>query len=127
MSSNNIELGKSGEKIAVDFLKKKGYRIIEQNYRCLFGEIDIIAKLKKTLIFAEVKTRYPSCFGSPQEAVNSRKQEQIAKTALHYLASCQSFKSPARFDVLSILFNSNGSKEIEWFRDAFSLPEKYSY
>lgn len=127
MSLNNIELGKFGEEIAVDFLKRKGCKIIVQNYKCLFGEIDIIAKLKKILIFAEVKTRHSSCFGFPKEAVDKRKQKQIAKTALHYLTSNQLLKKPARFDVLSILINSDGFKKIEWLRDAFPLPEKYSY
>ena len=127
MPSNNIEFGKSGEELAVAFLKREGCRIIEQNYKCLFGEIDIIARFKKTLIFAEVKTRHPSHFGLPQEAVDKRKQEQIAKTALHYLATHQLLKKPARFDVLSILVNPDGSKEVEWLKDAFPLPERYSY
>ncbi len=124
---SKIELGKSGEEIAVAFLKRKGCRIIAQNYKCLFGEIDIIARFRKTLIFAEVKTRHPSHFGLPQEAVDKRKQRQIARTALYYLTAQQLLKSPARFDVLSILINPDGLKEIEWLKDAFSLPERYSY
>lgn len=127
MPSSNIKLGKSGEEFAVAFLKRKGCRIIKQNYKCLFGEIDIIARFRKTLIFAEVKTRHPSYFGLPQEAVDKRKQRQIARVALHYLTAQQLLKSPARFDVLSILINPDGLKEIEWLKDAFPLPERYSY
>ena len=121
------EKGKKAENLAISYLVSKGFKIIEKNFRTSFGEIDIIARFKKTLIFAEVKTRHPSHLGLPQEAVDKRKQGQIAKTALHYLATHQLLKKPARFDVLSILVNPDGSKEVEWLKDAFPLPERYSY
>ena len=79
------ELGKKGEEIALRFLKKKGYRIIEQNYVCKMGEMDIIAKEKDTLAFVEVKTRTSTTFGPPQLAVNFSKQRQLSKVALNFL------------------------------------------
>jgi putative endonuclease len=79
------ELGRRGEEVAFRFLKKKGYRIIEKNYACKMGEMDIIAKEKDTLVFIEVKTRTSSLFGPPQLAVNFSKQRQLSKVALNYL------------------------------------------
>src|SRR5512136_3041511 len=79
------ELGKRGEEIALRFLKKKGYRIIEKNYVCKMGEMDIIAKEKDTLAFIEVKTRTSTDFGPPQLAVNAAKQMQLSKVALYFL------------------------------------------
>ncbi len=125
MSLSNIELGKLGEELAVDFLRKKRCKIIKQNYSCLFGEIDIIAKFKRSLFFIEVKTRHSSKFGFPQEAVDKKKQKQISKVALHYLTSHQLTKIPARFDVISILLDTE--KQIKWIQNAFPLTERYSY
>ena len=79
------DLGKKGEEKALRFLKKKGYRIIEQNYVCNLGEMDIIAKEKDTLVFVEVKTRTSMAFGPPQLAVTPFKQRQLSKVALHFL------------------------------------------
>ncbi len=76
------ELGKKGEELALRFLKKRGYRIIEKNYVCKMGEMDIIAKEKDTLVFVEVKTRTSTTFGPPQLAVNPTKQMQLSKVAL---------------------------------------------
>ena len=68
------DLGKQGEEIALRFLKKKGYRIIQTNYSCKLGEVDIVAKEKDTLVFIEVKTRTSLAFGPPQLAVTPAKQ-----------------------------------------------------
>jgi putative endonuclease len=112
-------LGKEGEEFAIRFLKKKGYRIIENNYRNVFGEIDIIAKDKDVIVFTEVKTRTDTSFGYPFEAVNQRKREKIRKVALSFM---KRFKKelPARFDVLSITMN-DGKMHIEHIPDAFEV------
>lgn len=112
-------LGKEGEEIAIKFLKKKGYRIIEKNYRTVFGEIDIIAKDKDVIVFLEVKTRVDETFGYPFEAVTRRKREKIKKVALFFL---KRFKRelPARFDVLSINIE-DGKKQIRHIKDAFEV------
>ena len=82
---NKKELGKIGEEISSNYLKKCGYKIIERNYRCRSGEIDIIAKDKEELVFIEVKTRSNLCFGKPREAVDTYKQNHIYKTVQYYL------------------------------------------
>ena len=114
------ELGKEGEEIAIRFLKKNGYKIIERNYVCKMGEMDIIAREKDTLVFVEVKTRTSTAFGPPQLAVNSAKQMQLSKVALYFLKEKQLEDTNARFDVVAILLGPKG-KEIELIKDAFDL------
>jgi putative endonuclease len=114
------ELGKKGEEVALRFLKKRGYRIIEQNYVCKMGEMDLIAKEKDTLAFIEVKTRTSTAFGPPQLAVNSSKQRQLSKVALYFLKEKKLEDVKARFDVVAIILDQNG-EEIELIKDAFDL------
>lgn len=85
MSNDRIALGKKGEETAVKYLKKKRYRIIERNFRCRQGEIDIIALHQRSTVFIEVKTRTDDSFGLPQEAVDYRKQKQIIRCARNYI------------------------------------------
>lgn len=112
-------LGKEGEELAVRFLKRKGYGVLEKNYRTPFGEIDIIARDGDSLVFIEVKARRDDTFGSPFEAVNSRKREKIRKVALSYMKKLRK-EVPARFDVLSIRYE-NGERKIDHIRDAFEV------
>jgi len=114
------ELGKKGEELALRFLKKKGYRIIEKNYICKMGEMDIIAREKDTLVFIEVKTRTSMFFGPPQLAVNFSKQRQLSKVALNYLKEKNLGDVKARFDVVAILIGQKG-EEVELIKDAFDL------
>jgi len=114
------ELGKEGEEKALRFLKKRGYRIIEQNYVCKMGEMDIIAKEKDTLVFVEVKTRTSMTFGPPQLAVTKFKQRQLSKVALNFLKEKKIEDMKARFDVVAILLPPE-REEIELIRDAFDL------
>jgi putative endonuclease len=114
------ELGKKGEELALRFLKKRGYRIIERNYVCKMGEMDIIAKERDTFVFIEVKTRTSTTFGPPQLAVNPKKQLQMSKIALHFLKEKNLEDLKARFDVVAILLSPKG-EEIELIKDAFDL------
>jgi putative endonuclease len=114
------ELGKKGEEIALRFLKKNGYRIIERNYTCKMGEIDIIAREKETFVFIEVKTRRSTTFGPPQLAVDQRKQGQLSRVALYFLKEKRLEEVKARFDVVAILLGPKG-EEIELIKDAFDL------
>jgi len=112
-------IGSKGEDIAAGFLKDKGYRIIERNYKTPIGEVDIIARDRDTIVFVEVKTRSSNIFGYPFEAVDARKQHKLKNLALLYMK--QKKKDFAvRFDVLSIHI-SNGEKEIEHIMDAFEV------
>jgi len=114
------ELGRKGEEKAIRFLKKRGYRIIEKNYVCKMGEMDIIAREKDTLAFIEVKTRTSIEFGPPQLAVTEFKQRQLSKVALNFLKEKNIEDMKARFDVVAILLAPEG-EEIELIRDAFDL------
>ncbi len=113
-------LGARGEDMAVDFLKKKGYTILCRNYRCRSGEIDIVARKKKTLCFVEVKTRRTRNFGPPQEAVTQRKQYKIGRVAQDFLQRYSLENRPARFDVVAVDF-STGDALIELIENAFEL------
>lgn len=117
---NTRQTGKRGEDCAVRFLKKEGYRIIERNYRCVFGEIDIIAFDGETISFVEVKSRTSNRFGNPEEAVVTRKQEKISRIALHYLEKKNFDEKTARFDVVAINFSSKG-ESVKLIKDAFDL------
>lgn len=114
------ELGQKGEEFALRFLKKRGYQIIQKNYVCKMGEMDIIAKEKDTLVFIEVKTRTSTTFGPPQLAVNPKKQSQMSKVALNFLKEKKLEDVKARFDVVAILLGPRG-EEIELIKDAFDL------
>ena len=120
MTEKRLTLGKKGEDFAADFLTKKGYKIKERNYRSPLGEIDIIAMSGQTLVFIEVKTRSSARFGLPFEAVNKRKQGQIAKTALYYMAKNKIREHAARIDVVSIISNGDTLKA-ELIENAFDV------
>ncbi|MFH2145012.1 MAG: YraN family protein [Candidatus Omnitrophota bacterium] len=121
-------LGKEGEKFAVEFLQGKGYKILERNYRCRLGEIDIIAKEAEVLCFIEVKTRTQDTYGRPYEAVNKAKQNKIGRIALMYLKENGLSDIDLRFDVASVFIDqSKRCHEIELIRDAFSITEKYYF
>lgn len=93
--------GLKGEALAISYLKKKGYKILEKNYRTKFGEIDIIASKDGVVVFIEVKTRSTDAFGAPEESVTRDKQERIKKIALYYLKDLKNLPA-LRFDVISI-------------------------
>lgn len=97
----NIYLGKIGEEKAIEFLKKNGYKIIDRNFRTKIGEIDIICKKKREIVFIEVKTRSSDDFGLPEEAVNEKKLKRMEKVAYLYM-ELKKINSPFKFEVLSI-------------------------
>ncbi len=112
-------LGKEGEELAVSFCRKKGYKVLEKNYKTAFGEIDIIARDGEIIVFIEVKTRADDTFGYPFEAVDARKREKIRRVALCFMKKFRR-EVPARFDVLSISFE-DGNKRVEHIIDAFEV------
>ena len=100
MGTNNIS-GARGEAIAAQYLQRKKYRIVATNYRCRFGEIDIIAKNRSYLLFVEVKLRKSSKFAAAAEFVDSYKQNRLRTTAELYLSENPTALQP-RFDVIEI-------------------------
>jgi putative endonuclease len=125
MTLKKKELGAKGEEIAVRYLKSRGYRIVELNYRIRLGEIDIIAEQGDDLVFVEVKTRSDTLFGSPFESVTKQKQKQLSKVALEYISKQGCHNRPARFDVVGIEFKEGGDTfqgaVIEVMQNAFDL------
>jgi len=120
MQDKRKKFGKESESIAVRYLKKNGYKILEQNYRNKLGEIDIIAKDKKTLVFVEVKARRSGGYGSPKWAITPKKQRKISMVALYYLKATKQNKVKARFDVVAIS-SSQDNPRIELIKNAFEL------
>jgi len=114
-------LGADGERAAEEFLRKRRYRIIERNYRCRAGEVDLVALDGNTVVFVEVKTRTGPGFGSPLDAVDLRKQGQVSRAAQYFLAKHQLHDRAARFDVVGVWWE-HGRAMCELVRNAFELP-----
>ena len=117
----NAGVGNRGEELASAFLESNGLKIVERNFRCKGGEVDIIARDGKTIVFIEVKSRRNLAYGVPQLAVTPFKQRQISKAALTWLSKNRLHDSPARFDVIAILLENKYSHQIEHIRNAFDL------
>ncbi len=120
------ELGDRGEAEAERALKKDGYKIVERNYRSRFGEIDIIAIHKDTLVFVEVKTRSNKAYGTPGEAVDKRKQGKIIKSSMEYLTQVWKGEEPhSRYDVVTVEVEPGSEEKLkaEIIKDAFSAGE----
>ncbi|WP_139957288.1 YraN family protein [Flavicella sediminum] len=111
------ELGKEGEKIAVDYLVKKGYKILEKNWRYQKAEVDIIAAFENTLAIVEVKTRTNSYFGNPQDFINPKKIKLLVSAANEYVIS-KNLDVDVRFDIVAIITNKKVT-EIEHLENAF--------
>ncbi len=104
------EIGKFGENEAVEYLKQKGYKILERNFSCKRGEIDIIALDKSEIVFIEIKARMSLKYGLPSEAVTKRKLEHIYKTAEYFLYVRNLEGQNARIDVIEIYIKNNKIK-----------------
>ena len=102
------DTGILGEKLAKDFLKKRGYRIQETNYRCPGGEIDIIARHKDYLVFIEVRTKTSREFGSPEESITAAKKERMRQAALHYQQTHDALSQLWRIDFVAVELNQKG-------------------
>lgn len=114
MGVNNRKIGTDYEKLLILYLEQHGYEILQTNYRCRFGEVDIIARQDGYLVFIEVKYRKNTRCGMPAEAVDIRKQKRISGTTMYYLAEQGLGEVPVRFDVASVL-----GEEITLIQNAF--------
>lgn len=102
------QIGRTGEEAAVEALLRQGYRILERNYSCRSGEVDIIAEHNNILVFVEVKTRSPRAWDTPESAVTTEKQARIMRAAAYYLAAFRN-PSPVRYDIVSVLTDDGGA------------------
>jgi putative endonuclease len=111
------ELGKKGEQLAVDYLIKKGYTIVQRNYRFQKAEVDIIAQIKDTLAIVEVKTRSTIDFGNPQDFVKPKQIQRLVKAVDEYV-NLNKLDVEVRFDIIAIVRQGN-SYNIEHLENAF--------
>ena len=115
------DTGILGEKLAQDFLGKNGYHILETNYRCPEGEIDIIAQQEDTLVFVEVRTKKNLQFGSPEESITPTKMKRLKAVAAHYGQNRDDLPPLWRIDVVAIRMDRNGQvSRIELIENAVS-------
>jgi putative endonuclease len=118
------EIGQTGEWLAARHLFAKGFRLLEHNYRCDQGEIDLIAEDRGTLVFVEVKTRKSLASGAPEEAVDREKRRRICRAAKWFLEPWKRWPLPIRFDIVGIELDENDRvKEIRHTRGAFEIQE----
>lgn len=121
MAQHN-ELGTLGERYAIDFLEKKGYRILHQNWRVGHKELDIVALHSGEIIFVEVKTRRTDQYGNPEDFVDDKKIRRIISAADAYMRY-HNFSAPVRFDIISVLIQRD-KVDIRHIEEAFDiLPE----
>ena len=114
-------LGRTGERLAAAELFRQGYHILEQNFRCSYGEIDLVAEDEQDLIFVEVKTRRGTAFGLPEDAVTRRKQQKIVQVATYYLDLHACSDRSWRIDVVAVQLSKNGKpEEIRIYQHAVS-------
>ena len=122
------KFGFEGERLAEKYLKRKGYKIIQKNYRCKLGEIDIIAEQNKVIIFVEVRSKHSEKLGLPQDSINTAKIGQISRAALCYIKEKKLIDQTCRFDVIAITFPTNSQEpKIEHIENAFELSRRYTY
>ena len=112
-------LGAAGESAAARHLEKCGYRIVEANVRCRFGEIDLVAIDAGVIVFVEVKSNRGSRFGAPEEMVTPAKQRRLTRLAAWYLQRRGWLGRAARFDVVAVDWSGEGAARVRHFRDAF--------
>ena len=113
---NKNSTGAQAELLAADYLQRRGLQPVETNYRCRFGEIDLICRDRDTLVFIEVRLRGTDAFGGAGASITTRKQHRLVLAARHYLQKLRTLPA-CRFDV--VLLRSLQDNDIEWIRDAF--------
>lgn len=120
-----IELGRKGEDIALKYLTEKGYELIARNYRFKrFGELDLIMKDGKYIVFVEVRTKKNTIYGTPLETVDYAKRRQISKMAqLYFVKEKIPEDTFARFDVIGIVLPDNAEPKIDHIQDAFIIGD----
>ena len=120
MDKNKTRIGRQGEEAAAAFLQKKGYRILERNFRLAYGEIDIIAQDGSFLVFVEVKLRQDGDYGSGEEAINKRKIAHIERVGEYYAALHPQLPQALRIDVVSINLSRKNQPQIRLFKNIHS-------
>jgi len=113
------ELGQHGEKLAEKFLRRKGFRIRARNYRCCYGEIDLIAQDRDTVVFVEVRTQSSTRYGTAYDVLKSSKKRHIARAASHYINQYRLMRLPSRYDFVQVIVPESGPPVIEHIENSF--------
>ncbi len=122
MAARHLITGRAGEELAAAFLAEKGFRVMERNFRCSGGEIDLVCDDAGTLVFVEVKTRSGDVRGEPGEAVGAAKKKRLIKAAALYLCHHRAWSRPSRFDLVGILF-LDGETVVEHWEDIINVRD----
>jgi len=118
---NKIEVGKNAEQLACDYLQERGLTLLQRNYRCRRGELDLIMREGDTTVFVEVRLRRPSAYVSAAASVDRRKQEKLIVAAQYYLLQHPAAaRRPCRFDIIAIT-PDQGQYQIDWLVHAFEI------
>lgn len=118
MSNSKHILGHYGETVAADFLNSLGYEILDRNWRCQIGELDLVAKCDSTIVFVEVKTRNGREYGHPFEAITAEKVSRIRRLAAAWLTAKELGSCPIRMDAISVLVEA-GRVSVEHLKRVF--------
>lgn len=111
MTDARVRLGRRGEDLAATRLTELGYSVVEHNYRCAYGELDLVARHGETWVFVEVKTRRGVSFGTPEEAITPRKRVHLIAAAQHYLQAHELGEVAWRIDAVAVALAPNGRLE----------------
>lgn len=117
MRSKTLQ-GKAGEGLACHYLEQQGLTLVERNFRCRRGELDLIMRDGDQLVFVEVRSRRKSGYGTPAETITKTKQNRLVRTALYYLQRRRWCSVSCRFDVIAITLGQN-EDAVEWIKNAF--------
>ncbi|MEW8624344.1 MAG: YraN family protein [Candidatus Thiodiazotropha sp.] len=115
MKADHLQQGEAAEQQAVDYLSRRGLKLVTRNFRCKVGEIDLIMREKRTLVFIEVRYRQTDDYGSALESITPSKQRKLLAAANFYLQKYR-VDQPCRFDVVAI--NGSGNSRTTWLKDA---------
>lgn len=121
----NLTLGDRGEMAGAAYLVRAGYRVLETNYRCALGEIDVVAERSGRLAFIEIKTRKNHDFGAPEEAVHEAKQHKLIQLAQCYLKDRKCKERTVSFDVLALTWDLPGEPRFRLIPDAFGVLDNF--
>lgn len=122
MSARHLITGRTGEELAASFLTAKGLRVVEKNFRCQAGEIDLICQAGELLVFVEVKTRSGTLFGTPGQAVNRTKVGRMVRAASAYLTREDLWSRSCRFDLVAIVLGQ-GEPKLEHWEDVIDVRD----
>ena len=121
--SSSVQKGRYFEQVAASYLAKQGLKIFHRNYRCRYGEIDLIARDFDTVCFVEVRSRESASFMSPLDSITATKQSRLIRTAQHYLQR-SAYAGPCRFDLVLVV-SGRSQSGVEWLRDAFQAAGNF--